>query len=184
MYSIDLMVEEHKNIVLLTDIMEKFALKILNEKKADYKDLEIITEFIKKYSDFIHHGKEEKILFKYMVEYSGNAALKLVNNGMLVEHDLGRMYVSDMKNSIEKLKNNQMDDLTLLGVISHVMEYANLLRRHANKENDVVYPFALRTLKQDILDKIDEETKLFEEENKLIRESQLNNLSLLKNKYL
>ena len=74
--------------------------------------------------------------------------------------------------------------MTLITLIGHLLEYANLLRRHANKENDVAYPFAERKLSSEILSKCDEETRKFEEENAENRITQLNNLQLLKEKYL
>lgn len=183
MYAIEILMNEHQNIVSLTNVMENMSSSIFETKDVNYKDLEKIVDFIKNYSDFHHHGKEEKILFKYMVEFFGPVADKLINNGMLVEHDLARLYVSGLKECIEKLKNNEKDTKTLVITISHLMEYANLLRRHASKEDSVVYTFAERKLSDEIKEKINRETKEFEEEYSNNNKTQLENLSFLQNKY-
>lgn len=184
MYSIEILEKEHEYILQLTEIMKSVAISVMRTGKAEWKDLELITEFIKNYSDFQHHGKEEKILFNYMLKHCGKVAEKLVNNGMMVEHDLARLYVAELKNCIEKLKNNENSDEILVDIIGHLMEYSNLLKRHAEKENTVVYPYALRSLPKEILEAIDLETEKFEVEYSENRETQLNNLNALKNKYL
>lgn len=42
-------------------------------------------DFGRNYADKHHHGKEEKILFRIMMENMGPVADKLIRNGMLVE---------------------------------------------------------------------------------------------------
>lgn len=184
MYAIDVLENEHENILTLTNVMESMAISIMKSSKANPSDLEMVVEFIQKYSDYQHHNKEEKILFDYMLEHSGKVAEKLINNGMMVEHDLARLYVSNLKECINELQSGKDEDKLFIQTIAHLMEYANLLRRHAEKENVVAYPFAIRTLSDEILEKADFETRKFEEENKENRETQLKNLSILKAKYL
>lgn len=43
------------------------------------------------------------------------------------------------------------------------MAYVYLLRRHAEKENQVLYPFAANNLSEEKLNLINEETKTYEE---------------------
>ena len=64
------------------------------------------------------------------------------------------------------------------------MEYANLLQRHAEKKNTVLFPFGKRELSPELLEAVNRETEQFEEENAANREEMLGILSYLRNKYV
>ncbi|MGE4213932.1 MAG: hemerythrin domain-containing protein, partial [Anaerotignaceae bacterium] len=63
--------------------------------------------------------------------------------------------------------------------------WANLLQRHIDKENNVVYTFARRSLAEDILQNIDLEVECFEvqAEEEGVQETALNLLKQLMEKY-
>lgn len=55
-----------------------------------------------------HRGvrKEEKFLFDHMVKELGKIGKNLITHGMMVEHDSGRLYMSDLeKHSTAMTKN-------------------------------------------------------------------------------
>ena len=55
-------------------------------------------------------------------------AEKVVKYGMLVEHDLGRLYVTNLNEALEKaLKNGNAE--AKLDVIANAVSYTNLLRK-------------------------------------------------------
>ena len=91
---------------------------------------------------------------------------------MLVEHDLARYERMMIEESLKHYEENQTDEARL-ELIGHLMSYHSLLIRHADKENKVVYPFAMKNLSEEIQKKLDEETKAFEEENKEQRDRYL-----------
>ena len=93
MTGIDLLVEEHKNIIRFTEVLKKICCNIIQGQEADTVLLRQCIEFGRNYADKHHHGKEEKILFRIMQDSLGTTAQKLIRNGMLVEHDLGRYHV-------------------------------------------------------------------------------------------
>jgi len=97
MNSLDLMVFEHANIKRMLKLVRMFCYKLYNREDVDFNDIDKMMDFIKNYADKHHHGKEELKLFNRMVEHLGVAAQKLVNNGMLVEHDMGRFYMQELK---------------------------------------------------------------------------------------
>ena len=68
MDGITLMIEEHKNIKRMLQVVRNACLCIMHGKEINYSDFEDIIEFIRKYADESHHGKEEKILFRKMVD--------------------------------------------------------------------------------------------------------------------
>ena len=131
--------------------------------RADKEIWKQCVRFIRDYADDHHHGKEEAILFEVMLEKLGPAAHKMINAGMLVEHNLARYHTQSMEEAIDALS----DEPTMeekLDLITHALSYADLLRRHAHKENNVLFPFAARSLSPEDLEKVNEASKAYEEE--------------------
>lgn len=171
MYYIDTLMKEHDNIIKLTDHILAVSKDILYGN-VNGSAIRTITDVIKNYADGYHHKKEEDLVFRAMLDQLGELAEKLVTNGMLVEHDLARYERMMIDESLNKYEENQSDEARL-ELIGHLMSYRSLLMRHADKENKVVYPFAMKNLPEDIQKKLDEETKDFEEENKEQRDRYL-----------
>jgi len=184
MDSIELMINEHKNIKRMLTVVRKASLNILKGQEINYDDFDSMILFIRKYADAHHHGKEEKLLFNRMVSEIGGAAEKLVNNGMLVEHDMGRFHVKELEDALEKVKNGSEE--AKLDVIANAVGYANLLSRHIDKEDAVVYTFAKRALSKDTFYNIDADCESFEKEMEKdkVQEKYLKLLEELENKYI
>ncbi|KHD37491.1 hemerythrin [Clostridium acetobutylicum] len=162
MDGIALMIDEHKSIKRMLKVIRKICFGIMNGKEVEYEDFENIIDFVRNYADKHHHGKEEKFLFNRMVDEIGGAAEKLVKYGMLVEHDFGRLYMRDLEEALNKLKNG--DSEAKLDVIANAVGYTNLLNRHIDKEDNVAYSFAKRELSEETLNEINKECFEFEEE--------------------
>lgn len=163
MYGIEILEREHENILNFTNILEEKFINILDGKDdIDLKFFEKAINFIRVYADGHHHKKEEDILFKYMLEDLGDLADKLIRSGMLVEHALARFTTLELEKALKAYKSNPSTK-NKLDIIGHGMAYVYLLRRHAEKENQVLYPFAAKNLSKERLDLINEESKAYEE---------------------
>lgn len=160
MKAVQIMVEEHNNIKKMLVIVRKYCFKILKNEKVDYEDFYKIIDFIRNYADRHHHGKEEKILFTKMMKELGAPAEKLVKYGMLVEHDLGRLYIKDLEEAVSKVLKG--DEESKLDVIANAISYTHLLQRHIDKEDTVVYNFAENNLSDESKKELEEEFKAFE----------------------
>ncbi|HVI42532.1 MAG TPA: hemerythrin domain-containing protein [Anaerovoracaceae bacterium] len=184
MNGITLMMEEHGNIKRMLVVMRKACLAVLNGQEIDYDDFESMIDFVKNYADNHHHGKEEKILFNRMIDEIGGAAEKLVRHGMLVEHDLGRLHIMNLKEALGKLKMG--DEEAKLDVIANAVSYTHLLSRHIDKEDNAAYPYAKRGLSEGTLDSINQECGIFEQEQeeKGIQKKYLQILERLEKKYV
>lgn len=184
MNSIALMIEEHELIRRMLQVMRKACVGIMQGEAICYEDFDQMIDFVKNYADDHHHGKEEKFLFKAMEDHLGALGQKLIRNGMLVEHDLGRLYMSDLKAALESAKAGNEE--SKVDVIAHAVGYTHLLERHIAKENEVVYTFGEKRLSEEVLNEIHEKTKIFEEEamKKGIQESYKALLEALEKKYL
>ncbi|MEF9991866.1 MAG: hemerythrin domain-containing protein [Romboutsia sp.] len=181
MNAVEIMNEEHIYITRMLKVVRKVCLNILQGEQINYDEFYLIIDFIREYSDEHHHKKEEKILFKKMIENLGETAENVVKHGMMVEHDLGRLYIRNLSESIEKVKNG--DEEAKLDVIANAVSYTNLLERHIDKEDRVIYTYAQRELGKNILEEIDIECLDFEANNTDVKDRCILTLEILENKY-
>lgn len=184
MDSIKLMMEEHQYILRMLEVVRKACLSVMKGDEINYGDFEKMIDFIRNYADAHHHGKEEKLLFNEMVEHLGTLGNKLITHGMLVEHDLGRLYIRELISSLDRVK--QGDEESRLDVIANAIGYTHHLKRHIDKEDNVIYTFALKQLPKDILNRVNYNTVAFEKEaiEKGIQEHYISILQELENKYI
>ncbi len=181
MNAIELMMEEHKNIKVMLKIVRKVCFSVLEGNEINYEDFNKIVYFIKNYADSHHHKKEEIMLFNRMVDEIGETAEKVVKYGMLVEHDLGRLYISSLEEALTSFKNGNEE--AKLDIIANAISYTNLLERHIHKEDNVIYKFAQRGLKEETINLINSECFDFEDNFINIKNENLLILSELKEKY-
>ena len=177
MYCIDVLLEEHDRITDFIAAARKACCSIIDGNNVDLEDLKKMLEFGKNYADNLHHKKEEDILFDAMVNEVGGPAQKMIQNGMLVEHNLGRLYLSELEKALDNLSKSTYNKLQ---IITNLSAYCDLLERHIVKENGVAYPFGQRTLSNQTLERLNSETKQFEDNTKDDREYYLNILDELK----
>ncbi|MBQ1801555.1 MAG: hemerythrin domain-containing protein [Lachnobacterium sp.] len=161
MYGIELLIKEHENIIQFTEVLKKLSVRLLEGEELNIELLKQCVEFGKNYSDKQHHGKEEKILFRVMIEKLGPVASKLIKNGMLVEHDLGRYHMTKLLEAIDLYETDKSSEVKIQ-LICHATGYADLLKRHIDKENAVVYTFAERSLSEEDKELVNKETEIFE----------------------
>jgi hemerythrin-like domain-containing protein len=156
----------------------------MNGEAINYEDFEKMIDFIRNYSDVHHHGKEEKLLFNEMVEHLGNLGSKMVNQGMLVEHDMGRLYIRELVSALESTK--QGNEESRIDIIANAISYTHHLKRHIDKEDLVIYTFSKKHLPEDILKKVDQDTEAFENtaHEKGVQEHYISLLEDVEKKYL
>lgn len=162
MKSIEDMVFEHENVIRMVKVMRKYSYSILQGRTIDYKDFYKIIDFIRNYTDGYHHAKEEEILFKRM----GKELPKLANNGpitgMLIEHDMARLYISNLEKALKEYENG--NDEARLDIIANTVCYGDLLIRHVDKENNVIYKFAEKMLSNKVKEEIDKKSEKVNQE--------------------
>lgn len=160
MNGIELMIDEHKYIKRMLKVLRNASSKLLKGETPDFDDFYKMIDFVKTYADDHHHGKEEKLLFNRMSEELGDTGKVIINNGMLVEHDMGRFHMAELRKALEELKNGSEE--AKIDIIASAVGYANLLSRHIDKEDNVVYSFAERELSKETLDEVNLQCQEFE----------------------
>lgn len=184
MHQLQVLFDEHDNVLRMLAIVHKISLQSLQGKVVPVDELRQVIAFIREYADKTHHGKEEVYLFDAMIEHLGPIAEKLIKQGMLVEHDMGRWHVYDLEQALNRYEETESDD-DKLAILIALGSYEQLLRRHIQKENDALFTFAEKNLPEPILSGIVAQMNTYEaeEENRSVRQKHLAFLFELEKKY-
>lgn len=182
MNTFKILIEEHDNIKRMLSVSRKYCNKMLNGEVVDYDVFLEIIDFIRNYADKHHHGKEEQFLFNKMIEECNIAIQKTIQNGMLVEHDMGRCYVQGIEKAVNKVKDGDLE--ARLDIIGNAIAYNDLLQRHIDKEDNILYKYAQINLSEKTLDELEKQSIEFEDNAEIqgIQEKYLNLLDTLENK--
>ena len=149
MDAIDLMMDEHKYISRGLKIFRILSIEILNSNTVDFVSFEKMILFVRNYADKHHHNKEEVVLFKKM---ETQKMTKGPISGMYIEHDLGRQHIKLLEEALLRVKNGNLD--SQVDIIANSICYSDLLTRHIEKEDKVIYTFARRILSQSDIEDI------------------------------
>ena len=152
MDAIDLMMEEHKYISRGLKVFRKLSIEILNTNTVDFTSFEKMILFVRNYADKHHHNKEEVVLFKKMETQLGEKMVKGPLSGMYIEHDLGRQHIKLLEEALLRVKNG--DSESQVDIIANSICYSDLLTRHIEKEDKLIYTFARRALNKADIDDI------------------------------
>lgn len=167
MNTIEILVNEHDNIKKVLKVIRKICVGIVEGKEIPHDDLVSIIDFIRNYADKYHHGKEEDMLFKDMdaelTDKIGNGPVQ----GMLIEHDWGRGFVRELDTALKTYKEGNKE--VKVDIIANAMGYANLLEKHIFKEDNMLFKYAERNLKEETMNKLNRQFKEYEENNEHIQ---------------
>ncbi|MDO5292640.1 MAG: hemerythrin domain-containing protein [bacterium] len=185
MYGIEVLVNEHENIKRMAEVMRAASLKVMNGAELVVADFDAMVDFVRTYADNHHHKKEEDVLFIYMKEELGKVANTLITNGMLVEHDLGRLHMKELDEALRSYEKDK-NDQAKLDIIVNTTAYTYLIKRHIDKENAVVFTFGEKNLAEGSRNEVDQKTKELEEaaQKDGLQDKYLNLLATLEKKYL
>jgi hemerythrin-like domain-containing protein len=140
---------EHEAVLVTLNVLQRIAAAIHDTDRIDQpEDVEQLLDFFRVFVDTCHHGKEEDYLFPVLEQ------LGVSRNGgpigvMLREHEQGRGEVREMRKALKAYRGG--DPSAAAEFASHAAAYIGLLRRHIDKENNVLFPIAdsrLSTVRQ------------------------------------
>lgn len=131
---------EHQLILQVVEVLE--ILVDRGGAGTPVPDLESCLDFFRLYTDALHHGKEEDLLFVSLAEHGvprhvGPIAM------MVQDHQLGRSLVHQMTDAASRLP----DDGSAWHTFEHAARsYIELLRRHIEREDHGLFDMADRAL--------------------------------------
>jgi len=134
--------EEHALILQALDALEKKIVLIEHGAAPDAAYFLKAVEFLRTFADGCHHGKEENLLFKTMVNrgfplHVGPIAV------MLSEHEAGRAFIRGIAEGALKLGS---DPTAAQQIVENGRGYIGLLRAHIDKENSILFSMADKVL--------------------------------------
>jgi len=145
------LVNEHRLILRMIALLERNAPRTA---AGDYSNWQFYldgVDFIRNYADRFHHAKEEDVLFEALVT-NGMPRENSPVAAMLMEHDQGRAYVRAMEVAAQEALAGQSDREGLIA--ENALAYAELLRGHIGKEDEILYPLAERVIPDTMRDAI------------------------------
>jgi hemerythrin-like domain-containing protein len=160
--AIDTLMHEHRVIEQVLASLETFVVdNVRKEASGDRDTVRKYAEFFKNFADKCHHGKEEDRLFTKMNEFGfprdfGPIAV------MLSDHAEGREHVAALASigaGNGPLGASERDELC-----EHAMAYIAMLRAHIQKEDNILYPMALRAIPPAEMDALGNSFEAFERE--------------------
>jgi len=131
--------DDHVHILKLIDVMGK----IIHDKASDINHIESIVDIIRNFADGIHHAKEENLFFPYLSD-KGFSTTQGPVAVMLHEHELGRGFVKNISDNITLFKSGNKS--VLIEIYHNMSGYADLLKNHIAKENNILFKMADRVL--------------------------------------
>jgi hemerythrin-like domain-containing protein len=136
--AIDELKHDHDAILSSLSILDAMVGRLGKPNAPDADALRSYLGFLKEFADKCHHGKEEGILFPALT------AAGMPSEGgpvgvMLHEHVEGRAFIQQMEKALAGKLDAHAFSQAATG-------YAELLRAHIAKENEVLFPMAERML--------------------------------------
>jgi hemerythrin-like domain-containing protein len=137
------LVDEHRLILRMIALLERNAARTA---AGDYSNWQFYldgVDFIRNFADRFHHAKEEDVLFEALVT-NGMPRENSPVAAMLMEHDQGRAYVKAMEAAAGRALAGATDQGGIIA--ENALAYAELLRGHIAKEDEILYPLAERVI--------------------------------------
>ncbi len=144
--AIDELKHDHDAILSSLSILDAMIGRLGTARAPTPADVQSFLGFLKEFADKCHHGKEEGILFPALTA-AGMPAEGGPVGVMLSEHAEGRELIKEMEAAVSSGMDAQALSTAARG-------YAELLRAHIMKENNVLFPMAERMLPPGELDGI------------------------------
>lgn len=156
--AIDTLMHEHR---LIEQVLASLLSFIDGIDPADRSVVARYAEFLSRFADTCHHGKEEDRLFVLMTRHgfpsrTGPIAV------MLSDHHHGRSHVRALL-GVGKGAGPLTDD-EIESVADHATQYVELLRTHIQKEDNILYPMAEQAIPASEMAELDAQFEAFERE--------------------
>ena len=143
------MADEHQLILRMITLVENNTALMEQGKFRNWQFFLDAVDFIRNYADKFHHAKEEDVLFIALIK-NGMPEKQSPIEAMHMEHDQGRAFVAAFEAAAEKALAGEAGQIPLIA--ENAKGYAELLRSHIEKEDDILYPLAERVLPAEVRD--------------------------------
>jgi hemerythrin-like domain-containing protein len=153
---------EHRAVEESLRILESLCRKIETQGRIpEPAHIDQLLEFFAVFVDTCHHGKEEAHLFPAL-EAQGVPREGGPVGVMLAEHVTGRNHIRGMRQALADYKGGRL--AAGADFVRHARGYADLLRQHIFKEDNVLFPMANQRLPAEVKNELAKGFERIEEE--------------------
>ncbi len=162
MYPIEILLDEHKLVERVIKLVEKVRSKLKKKKDIPAPTFWKLVDFLRSYSDVIHHSKEEDILFMHMREHEAELSEEVWDQiGILIdEHIQGLDLANEMHKAIREYQRGSAS--ARKRILRAVTSYVDIMKAHFKAEEDDVFPAMVKVLSQAEKDKMNADFKRFD----------------------
>lgn len=139
MKATDQLKNEHQGIGRMLRVLRSVSDRLERGQPVPAEHLDGIMEFLSIFVDRCHHGKEEEFLFPAL-EAAGVAKEGGPIGVMLSEHAEGRALVRELRAALGRFRAGERTAASEFRTTAEA--YADLLSRHIEKENQVLFAMA------------------------------------------
>ena len=144
--AIDDLMHEHDAILAALGILQNMDHQLAAGQPVNSADFQAFIGFLKDFADKCHHGKEEGLLFPALTA-AGTPSPGASVGDLLKEHEQGRERINQMEASLQPTLDAARFSNAARG-------YAEVLRSHIQKENEILFPLAEKSLSPQKLDEL------------------------------
>ncbi len=145
MKATQVLMQEHRCIERMLNVLEAIALRFQQNEEVDYTDLEHLLDFFTVFADQCHHHKEEDHLFPTL-EQAGIPRQGGPIGVMLYEHHEGRNLRQEMSNLLPRLATEEQ---ARKDFAESALAFVQLLRDHIWKEDNILFQMADNLLREE-----------------------------------
>lgn len=140
---VQVLLEEHAVIQQALTVLSVLTGRVKRRRPVALADLVLLVRFFQNYADKIHHRTEEDQLF---VAVERNRILRRMNQRLLSQHTMGRVFVDAMADSLKSARSGRRGWRTQF--VDNASAYCTLLHIHICDENHVYFPRAEKILRK------------------------------------
>lgn len=138
---------EHRLIEKMIAIIRDQVVVMQQQNRADPVFIDTAVDFIRMYADRTHHGKEEDILFKVLVDKKMSAEDTRMMEILVEDHKYGRKTVAELVEAKERYV--QGDTRALEVILDKLQALADFYPEHIRKEDKEFFPNSEAYLTED-----------------------------------
>ena len=141
-HPIYILMEEHKSLVRFAEMLRGAVKQIQTSSTVEEDTLHHINHIMEHFKEAaVHYEREENVLFPYIEKHGVTEPPAI----MWMDHDVIRSMGKALKENLSHLKaGNAPEDMT--EIMDSVIGFAETLSSHFYKENNILYPTALRII--------------------------------------
>jgi hemerythrin-like domain-containing protein len=157
---------EHRLIEKVIELIRIESEKVKKGKTIHELFINTTVDFIRIYADRTHHGKEEDILFRDLVNKKLSEEDRKILNELVHEHNFTRNTVITLEDAKAKFFAGENDQLPI--ILQKFDVLAGLYPGHIRKEDKVFFPASMKYFDKEEQKKMMEE--MWEYDRKMIHE--------------